>query len=461
MKTIIHNGKLNIIFSGYRMLFGFRRQLQIPLQDILKIRRVEEVPIYKGIRQLGINLPGIIVAGTFKHVTRKESEFWNVCNSSKAVEIFIKNNAYSRIVLDIENPQNFIDTILSNVDSPELINGNYLAHEEEVILSAKDRTFGGTIAFPNQQDKFPGILFIPGSGATDRNWNSPKLPGRNGSGALLAHELAQHNLVTLRYDKTGTEKNPLPLKLSWEDYHAEQDAALRYLSAHPLVQADDVSLLGHSEGALHALHFVEVSELQPYKLILLSPPGRTLREILFDQVTVQLRTLQIYSNETIENNLRLVSKAFDAIVQGEEPTLNPAELIFPVRKIYNLFSKESIRSYTAKILDYDPKVAICNVRQPILIAVGEEDKQTDVEKDAVALFNSARASGKENIELVVLPNADHVFKYERTSRDKLPALSGLGYNTSDRFLNYYLVERITDWFRTLKHAPDLRPYQRI
>ena len=47
-------------------------------------------------------------------------------------------------------------------------------------------------------------MFVAGSGPTDRNWCSPLLPGTNGSGKLLAEELAPEGFLTLRYDKMAS-----------------------------------------------------------------------------------------------------------------------------------------------------------------------------------------------------------------------------------------------------------------
>jgi hypothetical protein len=61
---------------------------------------------------------------------------------------------------------------------------------EEVTFVAGGRTIPGTIVRP-ESGTGPGLLLLAGSGPTDRDWNSPLLPGRNGSGRLLAEALAQ------------------------------------------------------------------------------------------------------------------------------------------------------------------------------------------------------------------------------------------------------------------------------
>lgn len=72
---------------------------------------------------------------------------------------------------------------------------------EEVNWKISETTVYGTITKPNDNSVYPAILFIAGSGPTDRDWNSPLMPGTNGSGRLLAESLASKGFITLRYDK--------------------------------------------------------------------------------------------------------------------------------------------------------------------------------------------------------------------------------------------------------------------
>lgn len=62
----------------------------------------------------------------------------------------------------------------------------------------------GTITAPAGDGPFPAVVLVAGSGPTDRDWNSPMLPGTNGSGRLLAESLAEHGFASLRYDKRAS-----------------------------------------------------------------------------------------------------------------------------------------------------------------------------------------------------------------------------------------------------------------
>src|SRR2546421_12645046 len=65
-------------------------------------------------------------------------------------------------------------------------------------------TVYGTLVRPSGTGPFPAVVMVAGSGPTDRDWNSPLLPGSNGSARLLAEALARAGTASLRYDKRAS-----------------------------------------------------------------------------------------------------------------------------------------------------------------------------------------------------------------------------------------------------------------
>ena len=107
---------------------------------------------------------------------------------------------------------------------------------KEVTWKVLDIPVYGTISAPADQTAHSAVIFVAGSGPTDRDWCSPLLPGTNGSGKLLAEALARHGLVTLRYDKvaSGTHvRENLPKfagKLSMQTHIDELAGAVEAIS---------------------------------------------------------------------------------------------------------------------------------------------------------------------------------------------------------------------------------------
>ena len=79
---------------------------------------------------------------------------------------------------------------------------------DEVSFPVEGHTVPATIVHPTT-GVWPAIVLMAGSGPTDRDWNSPLLPNKNGSGKLLAEALAKHGAVVIRFDKAAVGGNKL------------------------------------------------------------------------------------------------------------------------------------------------------------------------------------------------------------------------------------------------------------
>jgi hypothetical protein len=76
----------------------------------------------------------------------------------------------------------------------------HLFIEDPVSWKVDEIEVHATLTLPAGDGPFPAVIFVAGSGPTDRNWNTPLIPGTNGSGALLASVLTGNGFITLRYE---------------------------------------------------------------------------------------------------------------------------------------------------------------------------------------------------------------------------------------------------------------------
>ncbi len=72
-----------------------------------------------------------------------------------------------------------------------MMNQDSYGESLEVNWPMGETTVYGTVVKPSGPGPFPAVVMVAGSGPTDRDWNSPLLPGTNGSARLLAEALAQ------------------------------------------------------------------------------------------------------------------------------------------------------------------------------------------------------------------------------------------------------------------------------
>jgi hypothetical protein len=140
---------------------------------------------------------------------------------------------------------------------------------EEVTWDIDDTTVAATLTQPEGDGPFPAIIMVAGSGPTDRDWNSPILPGMNGSAALLADALTRAGYVTLRYDKRVSGPNmianveKLMGQLSLQSQLVEMVGGVALLADHEVVDASNIFALANSEGAIHALNYQRQATGQP------------------------------------------------------------------------------------------------------------------------------------------------------------------------------------------------------
>jgi hypothetical protein len=97
----------NIVIKilGWHQLWAFKKELSIKKANITAIyQNEEEIKWVRGLRIPGTHLPFVITAGTY-YPFKGGTEFWDVCNKKNAIIITLENDKYTRIVVEVEDPQ--------------------------------------------------------------------------------------------------------------------------------------------------------------------------------------------------------------------------------------------------------------------------------------------------------------------------------------------------------------------
>jgi len=106
----IDGDTLVVSVEGMDKLWALKSRLDIPLANVRGATLDPGiVKGYKGIRTAGTNMPGVIVAGTFR--TEGERVFWDVRDPAKAVVIELTDAHYARLIVQVDNPRATIDQI--------------------------------------------------------------------------------------------------------------------------------------------------------------------------------------------------------------------------------------------------------------------------------------------------------------------------------------------------------------
>jgi uncharacterized protein len=259
--------------------------------------------------------------------------------------------------------------------------------EEAFEETREGVTLRGELWLPaNAIGKAPVVLFLAGSGPTDRDGNS-SLGLRTDAYRLVAAALVERGIASLRYDKRGVGKSGRefdPATTVLDDFAADALAIAARLRADP--RFSSLALLGHSEGGLLALMIAE--RAAPDVLLLVATPGRPLSVLLREQLARRLDPRAMVD----------VDRLVDAVRRGAPPDPIPAPLA-------PLFAP-AVRAFLRSALDLDPLPLLRAAKARIAIVQGAFDAQV-TPVDARLL-----ADTRPDATLTILPAMNHVLKVE-------------------------------------------------
>ena len=287
-------------------------------------------------------------------------------------------------------------------------------------------TLPGTLTMPTNYSGAPPVaLIVAGSGPTDRNGNSTgPLRAQNNSNlyAILAWQLADAGIASLRYDKRSLGANLQKLDLaqtSIDDFVADVIAGARKLGTDR--RFSKVVLIGHSEGAELVLQ-ASNRGAPAAGIVMLSGAGRPIMAVLREQLSKQLPPEELVRWDSASARYLRGEEAGD-VHPGLKPLLLPAN-----RKFMQSWAR------------YDPAAEIARARVPVLVIQGGHDLQISL-VDARAL-QSAQPAAK----LVIIPAANHVF---RAATDDRVAQARL-YTDPTIPIVPELTPAIADWIKHLR-----------
>lgn len=238
----------------------------------------------------------------------------------------------------------------------------------------------------------PVVLIIAGSGPTDRNGNSPLIPGANNSLQLLADALAQRGIASVRYDKRGIGESKGAMTsesdLRFDTYVDDAAAWVKQLRADP--RFTSITILGHSEGSLIGMLAAERAGADA--VVSIAGIGRRADRALHDQLAPRLPPDLMARSDSILASL-VAGKTVDSV------PLQLAALYRP-----------SVQPYFISWLRHDPAAVAARLAVPVLVAQGTTDIQVPV-ADAQLL-----AKAQPRARLLVVEGMNHVLKHVPTDQ---------------------------------------------
>jgi uncharacterized protein len=279
---------------------------------------------------------------------------------------------------------------------PEPFAGTNYSQQEILLRPTEYIQLPGTVFMPASAKKVPMVVLVHGSGPHDRNCTM----GKNKIFRDIALRLVQQGVGVLVYDKRTyvyqfrNIEHPDSM-----DYNSEtvDDAVEAFYAAKriPGVDSNRVFVAGHSQGAMLApLIAKRCNGLKG--LIVLAAPGRSLLEILPEQLDYILSTkTDPKEKEETEKVTTAIKWQVKNALKDDLNLKSKVMLPFGARPKYWLFD----RNY--KVLNEAKKINV-----PVLHIQGGRDY--NVTKKDYELWKEPMA-GKPNYKAIWMEELDHLF----------------------------------------------------
>ena len=236
--------------------------------------------------------------------------------------------------------------------------------ESIISIPSGDLALEGTL---NASGLLPGpaALLISGSGPIDRNSNAKRLPinvmGR------IATNLAANGITSLRYDKRGVgESDGDYLSTGFYDNISDARAALTALRARPEVDADQVVVIGHSEGALIASALAADEQLGGVALLAgAATNGKGVLRWQARQIAATLpRPVKLLTKLLRQDLVRTQTKRLDRIESSTDDVIR-----IQFVKLNATWFRE--------FMSFEPLAALGEAAVPVLAITGTKDIQVN------------------------------------------------------------------------------------
>lgn len=264
--------------------------------------------------------------------------------------------------------------------------------ESEVNIPSEKITVNGTLISPENEEKVPLVIIIPGSGPNDRNGNAGM--AQNNSLKLLAEGLKKHNIATYRYDKSALEWMKIEgFKQedgSFDDFIADATSVVKYFKDSD--KYSKIIIAGHSQGSLVGM----IAAKNADGFISIAGAGRTINEVIIEQIGKQAPSL-----------IEETTAAFNKLKNGEK-----AENVNPMLASV---LHSSLQPFMMTWIKYNPQEELKKLTIPTLIINGTKDIQVPV-SDA-ELLNASNSTS----EIKIIESMNHIFREITDDSQNIPS----------------------------------------
>jgi pimeloyl-ACP methyl ester carboxylesterase len=290
-------------------------------------------------------------------------------------------------------------------------------------------TLAGTLTVPDSPGPHPVVVLFSGSGASNRDEAIPEITAL-APFAVIADALSRAGIAVLRYDDRGVGASTGDFdSAAIADLTADAEAAVDFAASVADIDPERIGLLGHSEGGLFAASIGAHDPRVAFVVGMAAPALRGL-DILVEQNVVQARGAG-YDEAEAERLRAGATKLYAAILEGDfegAEALNrgllgeawdtqtpEVQATLGDRDAYVDSAVEAAMpvltgDWYGSFLASDPVADWEQITIPVLALFGGKDTQVLTVDHEPALRDAFTRAGNESAEIVVLPDANHLFQ---------------------------------------------------
>jgi pimeloyl-ACP methyl ester carboxylesterase len=322
----------------------------------------------------------------------------------------------------------------------------YPYREEDVLYDNKvsGNQLAGTLTIPSGSGPFPAVVLITGSGPQDRDesimGHKPFL--------VLADHLTRKRIAVLRVDDRGVGKSTGTFATATTaDFATDVEAGIAYLKTRQEIDARQIGLIGHSEGAIIAPMIAARNHNVAF-IVMMAGSGVPGDDIIVAQVELLSENAGQSHAAAMKAGAR--QREILALLKQNQDTASLEKALR--EKLAGQVLESRISTAVAQLtspwyryfIAYDPGPALRKVTCPVLALNGEKDLQVPPMQNLPAIRKELEAAGNKNFEVDELPGLNHLFQTARTgSPEEYPEI--------EETISPKVLEIISGWILKLKH----------
>ncbi|PIC63182.1 alpha/beta hydrolase [Sporosarcina sp. P13] len=307
-------------------------------------------------------------------------------------------------------------------------------NEEKIIVGAKTKyPLNGLLCIPNETNGLiPAVVLVHGSGPSTMDGRV----GENYPFRDIAEGLSARGIATIRYDKRtlvyGKQmKHDKDLSVK-EETIEDAILATELLRQDPRIDSNKLFIIGHSLGGMLAPR-IDAEGGNFAGVIILGGSPRTLEEIMMDQNTEVLNSLNKFLKMIAGKQLAKMSSKFDGMYNMTD---EEAQQTIVLGKYVTAY-------YFKEMGEHPASQYVSELDKPLLILQGEKDFQVTAETDFEGYKNLL--CNKPNVTFTLYPNLNHLF---------MPSIYGTVIKAKKEYnvpqhVDQKVLDDIADWIHSV------------